>query len=276
MAPKPPAGPSIQEQIDAALAKIGTGGGKTGFIGLPGSSTANETGAYMDPSGPPPAAGLKYAPLYHDGAQNAPLMSNWDKVKISRLQARLVQAGLLDTDYRDGWWDKASSDAFTQVLSDANNMGQPDYEVALDGRINSLPMEIDPKTGLPRHKVGAGTSKRAPLSLTLSNSDDLASTANEIAQKRIGRTFSDDELKRFVASYHAAEAGAQRSQYADQGAGGTTEANASPDTAANTFAEQLDPVAAQARNMLPMVQGINDLLNGKGQVETTKPLQGSF
>jgi hypothetical protein len=281
--PKPPSAADLNVQIgeiiDRALGARGVGD-KTGFLGLPSGSTANETGAYMDV--PTPAApGQKAPPIYRDGAQNMPLLSGWDPLKIGALQTQLVQAGVLDDDYLDGWWDPVSAKAFETILAEANDVGTPDYNVIINARINSQPMEIDPKTGIARRRTGTGTknSQRAPLSLTLSNKDDLTATAQEVAQKRIGRTFTPDEINRFVSSYHAAEGANQRSQYGDQtpgGAGGATMVNASAETAANTFAEQVDPVASQARNMLPMVKSISDLLNGSEDVNTVQPLQGGF
>ena len=273
---KTPEGPSVQDQINAALDQA-LGAGATAskdFLGMPSNSAINEPGSYRDPTQELPE-GVKHPPIYQPGAEYMPQLDNWDKVAISKLQARMVQAGLLDDDYRDGWWDDTSAAAFTHVLSDSNHIGNPDYNFALDSRINSLPLEIDPKTGLPRRKTGTGTSKRAPLSLTLSNSDNLAETANEVAQKRLGRTFTNDEMKRFVNSYHATESGAQTSEYNAQGGGGTTEAPPTPDVAANTYAEQVDPVASQARNILPMVKSINDMLNGN-DFQTTQPMQGKI
>jgi len=277
-APKPP-----PEDIDAAIERIlaanQTTSKKTGFIGLPSSATANDTGEYMDEP-MPTAPGQKGPAIYRDGAQNMPIMSNWDKAKVSALQKRLVQSGALDDDYLDGYWDPVSAKAFEQILAESNNMGTPDFNLAIDARINSQPMEIGPD-GKPRRRPAGSSAKnkRPPLSLTLSNSDDLATTAQTVAQKRLGRTFNADELNRFVSSYHAAESGSQRSQYNasdPSGSGGTTEGAPSPETAANTFAEHTDPVASQARNMLPMVQSINNLLNGADDVNTQQPLQGGF
>jgi hypothetical protein len=252
---------------------IATGGSSLNYIGLPAGantptidlqaveSAAQSGGIAKDKAG-------RLAPRYYAGYENAPVQESWPPELVSQLQTKLVQAGLLDTDYKDGWWDTASGNAFSEIIGHANNAGT-DWQTALSSALNSAPMEIDPKTGLAV-KRNPGAAKKSAATLHLLNPNDIAATANDIAVRRIGRGFSPDEMKKFVASYHAAE---RAGQGAATGGGEVVDPMA-VDTAATDYAAKLDPVATQARNMLPLVDSISQLM--KPQVTgVAEPLRSS-
>lgn len=256
----------------AALKVMGTGAsGTLNYIGLPaGANTATLDPKVAEKGN---AAADKVArdetgrplPRYYAGAENTPVFENWPPDLISQMQTKLVQAGLLDTDYSDGWWGPESQTAFSQVLGHANNAGT-DYATALSVALNSAPMEIDPKTGLavkrlPGHKKGSTVS--------LLNPNDIAATANSVAVKRLGRGFSAQEMQKFVDSYHAAErAGAPT-------VGGEVTAPMAVDTAAAQYAQQVDPVGAQARNILPLVDSVNQLMKGSDFTGAAQAMRSS-
>jgi hypothetical protein len=242
-----------------------SGGGGKSFIGLPSQST-NLQGSLADvPQG-------QVAPRYYEGAQYLPVMLNSTPQEIATLQGRLVNAGLLaNTDFRGGVWDAPSQKAFMDVLGLANASGS-DWQTALGQYEQGSPMTWDSKTN-SYVKAGPGTSlTNAKVVTRFTAPDDLAAAAQEVATSRLGRSFTPDELQRFVRAYHGSEAGESAGQAAASGvSGGGFTAAASPAVAADTFAKQTDPTAYNAEQFLPLVQKMNDLLAGPG-LATTKPM----
>lgn len=234
----------------------GTAGGTQDFLGLPANETEISSGRYQVPI----EQGVK-APRYYNGAQLLPLLEDWTPQDTWKLQQQLIGAGVLDDDFRQGVWDPKSQAAFSEILGYANSSGT-DWREAMNKYNAGTAMTIDPKTGQP---VKRTTTKKgqAPLVLKYTNPDDLAEVANNVAQKRLGRTFSQDELNRFVTSYHGTEAGAQTGAYnAGVGAGGGITEAPAPDTAALTYARKIDPVASTAMNIIPLIEGVNQLMRG--------------
>jgi hypothetical protein len=88
---------------------------------------------------------------------------------------------------------------------------------------------------------GGGGGGGSVDTIRLTNPDDLKAVANQVAQQRLGRFLSDDELNRFVSSFQAQETAFQQAYYADQAV--VTEAPAA-DTAASTWIDQTRKVDA--------------------------------
>jgi hypothetical protein len=132
---------------------------------------------------------------------------------------------------------------------------------------SATPMQWDPKTGT--YVAGTrGTGRtRAPVVTRFTSPDDLATTAQEVATAKLGRSFTPEELQRFIGAYHNTESAASQAA-----AGGSYTAPSSPDVAAASFAQQADPDAYNAEQFLPLVQKMNDLLAGP-TLATTKPME---
>lgn len=265
MANTPPPAFDLQAAI-ASLQQMG-GTGTTDFLGMP-SNTADPTAVLtQDQNAQLQWAQGKPAPAYANGAQYLPVLQSWTPQDISAVQTRLINAGLLDQDFRAGVWDAPSQQAFGQVLALANNMGHP-WQDALTTYESSTPMQWDAKTGT-YVKGTAGTARtKAPVVTRFTSPDDLATTAQEVATNKLGRSFTPEELQKFIAAYHGTEQSATAAAAANQ----SFTAPSSPDVAAATFAQQQDPTAYNAEQFLPLVQKMNDLLAGPN-LQTTKPMQ---
>lgn len=226
------------------------------YIGLPGGTQVPE-GGLQDPERVGKAQ-------YYQGYSYMPQILNWSPVEKRRLQNRLVNSGLLQKDYRAGVWDEASAEAFTTILAMANQSGN-DWETELINYAKQQPMEYDAKTGTMRRTTTGGGSmaQRQKLVLRYSNPNDLATLANETAQKRLGRKLSQGELQKFVSSYNSMEADYQKAADAASTGGGTVVEPMQADTAADLAAQQADPVAYATRGILPAVDAINDMLRGR-------------
>lgn len=272
-APAPTAPASTGFDLQAALAQLRTMGGSAGtadFLGMPANAIDASAVVQADVAAQEQWRQGKTAPAYANGAQYLPVLQNWTPQEIAAVQTRLINSGLLDTDFRSGVWDQPSQQAFGQVLALANNMGSP-WQDALRSYESSAPMVWDSKTN-SYVKGTPGTARtRAPVVTRFTSPDDLAVTAQEVATAKLGRTFTPEELQKFIAAYHGTEQTATENSAAASAGGGYT-APASIETAAETFAKQTDPTAYNAEQFLPLVQKMNDLLSGTG-FETTRPLE---
>lgn len=263
--PKPAAPPStgdLKEWFAQEMAKAGQGGGGN-FIGFPAGKTSLV--------GVAPGTVEHAQPLYGEGSQLLPVLSNATPQDIEKLQQRLIDAGLLDTDYRRGVWDPPSQQAFTQVLGLANASGTA-WQDALKNYEDGTPMTWDAKTN-SYVKGTAGTARtRAPLVTRYTNPDDLATAAQEVATSKLGRSFTPEELQRFVNAYHSTEGSSQASAHGAGASGGGYTDAPSVQTAADTFAKQADPTAYNAEQFLPLVEKMNEMLSGPG-FDTTRPME---
>jgi hypothetical protein len=269
MAQTPPAQPKLD--VSQLLAGIPTGSsaGTADFIGLPVNTSDPGAVMALDQAAQGQWAQGKPAAAYANGAQMMPVYQSWHPEDIDNLQRRLVSTGLLDQDYQKGVWDQTSQKAFEPILAMANNMGRP-WQDALAQYETGSPMVWDAKTGtFTPGKPGTGRT-RTPVVTRFTAPDDLAAAAQEIATSKLGRSFSPDELQRFVRAYHGQESAEATGQNAAQ-TGGSYTAASSPAVAADTFAKQVDPTAYNAEQFLPLVQKMNDLLAGP-TLATTKPM----
>jgi hypothetical protein len=156
----------------------------------------------------------------------------------------------------------------------ANQTGN-DWETELVNYSSAQPLEYDPKTGTYRRRaMGAGSfAEKQKISVRYTNPDDLVRVANETAEKRLGRRFNESEIKNFVSSYQATERASQTAGQMAQEAGGAYTEAPTAETAALKAAEQADPVAYATRGALPLVDSINEMLNGLNFGQT-RPMGG--
>jgi hypothetical protein len=273
--PAQPQQPAQPGQLDptSLLNSIPSGGGAgtQDFIGLPVNTASPQQLQAVDEAAQSAWAQGQHAAAYGTGSQMMPIYQSWNHTDIDNLQRRMVAVGLLaNTDYRAGVWDAPSQKAFEEVLGMANNMGSP-WQDAMAQFETGTPMMWDSRTN-SYVRAGPGTSRtNSRVTTQFTNPDDLATTANGVAQAKLGRSFTPDELQRFIRAYHDQEAGASAAQ-ADAAGGGSYTQAPSADVAAATFAQQTDPTAYAAQKFLPYVQKMNDMLN-TNPYNTTKPMQ---
>lgn len=241
--------PDIQAAMQAVLMSGGTGS-KLTPIGQTPTGYAEK-----------PTAGREERSVvrYFKGDERLP--ATLDSRQVTELQIKLIQAGILDTDFRRGVYDPATEKAYESLLSYANASGL-DKDDALAHYQAGQSMEIDPATGKPRARAGTGGVKRAPLTIRYANPQDVASMADEVASRRLGRKFRPEEMQKFISAYQGQEASSQKTEYAVGESGGSYTAAPSVETAAENFAEQTDPDQAFARRLMDYTGHINSLLGG--------------
>lgn len=181
-----------------------------GYIGMrPGQRGPRGTASISTIMGAPESEWGRL-PRYQSGAEYSPLNN---PEGILQLQAQLVSIGLLDEDnVRPGVWDSKSANAYRNVLSFANQQGLTAQEAM---RL----MANNPTLG---ELKGSAGSKRAPLTVQLTNPLDIAATAQATAQKMLGRYLSQEDLKPLIERVQASERGAQQKAYTMGGAEGGT------------------------------------------------------
>lgn len=207
---------------------------------------------------------VEQGPRYFQGDEwrNAPAALE----DVSDLQRALIQVGFLDsTGVVYGSWDDKTATAFAKVLASANQSGAM-WQDALATRLAL----VDQQGGL---KAGRAV---APLTIKLTNPDDLKKVANNVAKNLYGGNLPDDDLNRFVSAYQASEAQAQSSSYAQQynasgtgyGAGGTVTAPADPSVAAEKQIRGEHPLAVAQQGFIdafdPLLKTFTQRMPGGG------------
>lgn len=138
---------------------------------------------------------------------------------VPQIQAQLVNAGLLNAkSVRPGVWDSSSQSAYKTVLGYANQNGITAQEA------------LQILAGNP--KLGS-TSTRAANIIQETNPIDIIATAQDSAQKLLGRQFTEAELQPLVAHYQALESGAQKKAYTMGGKDGKGGTVVTPPTVSN-------------------------------------------
>lgn len=262
--PPQPSQPSTNLLDPTALQNVinSMGGAGTSFIGLPTGATASGQDLEKKVLAQAPGGGAiapgTIAPRYMTGAEYLPVMGNATPDEIYQLQQQMVSAGLLTGSFIKGYWDTASKDAFNGLLANANNAGT-DYTTMLNNMQNAQTMTIDPVTGQPVVKQKGAKA----LTLSVTNPQDIATTAQSVALQNLGRPLSDSELQRFTSIWQSQEKGYQTAAAEDQSTGGTvTKAPTDMTGAAQQFDESIDPTAYRGQQAVGLVQHLNGLLSG--------------
>lgn len=126
------------------------------------------------------------------------------------------------------------------LMESGNNIGR-DWETALT-KLETM-TSLEPKTYAPRYRVTSAT--------------DIRAVADESARRVLGRKFSAEELQRFTESYQQQEIAAQ------QAGAGVSEAAPSVATAAEAFAERVDPSQANAYKFLGFFDQLSNSLRSR-------------
>lgn len=179
--------------------------------------------------GDKPGARYPSTPEYLAGDEDVP--GTWGGEAIAELQLAMEAAGLLDKPYQKGYWDAKSRQAYEQVLRHANLTGQ-DATAAL----------YDIQQRVTQFGKTGNEQTRDPLFITITNPDQVAELASQIAVRTIGRRLSPDEASRYAQTYNDMERQFQRQRYEATGSGlpggpGGEAANPSAAGGASIFAE---------------------------------------
>lgn len=269
--PAPANKPDTGAAITALVQQLQQGGGASAgtqdYLGMPSNMASNESVVMADQAAQQAWAQGKTAPAYANGSQYLPVIQQWSPQDIATVQTRMVNTGLLsNTDYRAGVWDAQSQKAFAEVLGVANNMGRP-WQDALQSYESGNAMVWDSKTN-SYVKATPGTARtNSHVVTSFTNPDDLASAAQEVATNKLGRSFTPQELQKFITAYHGTEKAATTAQSASQDFTNP----ASMQTAATTFAEQTDPNAFAGEKFIAVANHFKDLIAGPS-LATTKPM----
>lgn len=254
MAPESkPKAPSIDPEIAAILQGLQSAGGGSSLTAIGQVPTG-----YAEK--PTAAKEERNVVRYFKGDERLPAVL--PARKVEDIQAKLYHAGMLSDDFIKGVWDPETEKAYESLLSYANATGL-DKDDALMAYQAGVPMEVDPKTGkLITGKKGVKGVSTAKLSIRYSNPNNIAEAANVIARQRIGRSFSAEELSRFVKAYQAEEGAAQTADFNATQGGGSSVAEPSIEVAAKHFADETDPDAAHANRLMDYAGEINNMLAG--------------
>ena len=126
------------------------------------------------------------------------------------------------------------------LMQSGNHIGR-DWETALT-KLETM-TSLEPKTYAPRYRV--------------TSSADIRAVADESARRVLGRKFSAEELQRFTESYQQQEIAAQ------QAGPGVSERAPSVATAAESFAERVDPSQANAYRFLGFFDQLSSSLRSR-------------
>lgn len=153
---------------------------------------------------------------YKKGDQFALLPTNGQD--LATLQQALVQAGYLNQgDVIYGSPDAKTLNAFEQLLATANLSGTS-WQNALGARLAASAQQPPATKQVP------------PLTVNLTNPEDIKAVANNVAKTLNGTYLNDQDLQAIVDSFHQQESAAQTQAYYQQynptaggyGPGGTT------------------------------------------------------
>ena len=196
-------------------------------------------------------------PRYFAGDQKAP--GYWGGEAIRDLQRKLEAAGLLDPgDYQVGVYDRETEAAYTSILAHANlnNMDVNSAISDLQSRINQFGRTTKP----------SGPT-REPLVINITNPDQIAELASQVAVRTIGRRLSPEEANRYAQSYNELERSFQQQRYEMAGSGlpggpgGEVVDPGSPATYTETQIRQNNPEEVSQQNYRGNFNSFLSLLN---------------
>lgn len=240
--------PQVETELSledlAAIIAAGPGGGAVqtrSALGVPDEYVATR------PAGVPYAPGrtVDVAPRYFDGDELIP--AAWSSDRVASFQRALDRAGLYQKGdkYRLGVWDpNVDAVAYGRLLQFANASG------------------LDEQEALSRWgEAGAidETEVREPLTVRLTNPDDLREIFDTAVKTKLGRKVPDGWLDGMIAAYQAQEANAQQLAYNDAA---TVVDPPSPAAFAMAEAERRDPTGVDANDWLGRANEFFDLLSG--------------
>jgi len=160
-----------------------------------------------------PGSAMTKQPLYSSGDEWK-LLGGKSPEEIAQVQAALVRIGVLkEGGFQPGVMDKKTAAGFRDILGEANATGRQWRAVLTERTQMADATGYDPSAG--------SGSERAPLTIELTNPDDIKGKLDQDSPDLIGRGFSDAEKAAFVADYQGQETSAQTQAYNNAESGGT-------------------------------------------------------
>jgi hypothetical protein len=187
---------------------------------------------------------------------------------IVQLQHALDAAGLFKKGERYvlGRWDDTTISAYTRLLRFGNQQGHQDPASALRALGTLSPEERD-ELGLGGVGGGPG-GERAPLVVSVDSPEDLKTIANRVARSVSGTAMTDEQLERFVASYHQAQTAYQAQVYAARETGGAITEVPEPGTVAEAQVRQARPTESFGHDLLNSYQKALELFGVQSRIAT--------
>lgn len=156
----------------------------------------------------------------------------WTPERRARTQQMLVNAGLLDGEFRYGLWDEATADAYRDLLTVASQAGQTATEALLDiqrarkwARENGVDWRETVGLG-DRSGEGAGRRVFPVPRYDPPDPAAVAQVVGEMFRSRLGRRPTGEELQHWASTFmtlsreqHDAEVAMERADFDQAGAG---------------------------------------------------------
>lgn len=233
----------------------------TPFLGVPKSYVAQRPGPVRPNSARVFGANVRLPgqtqtmvnvpPRYYKGDEFSP--SSLAAEDRARLQLAMRQSGLYTKNERFqlGVWDATTRGAYKRLLEYANGAGL-DWQAALR------------EFGAAQAENGdtTGGSNRAPLSVKVSNPQDLRRAFDAGALAALGHSLDPGEIDKWVAAYQQAERTEQTQEYNAAESGGTVTAAPTMESFVEDRAKVADPEGAFRQNAIGVFGELGQILGG--------------
>lgn len=137
-------------------------------------------------------------PRYNQGDEWRP--ASISPANMVEIQRALATAGLLDPDFRPGFWDRKSADAYSQVLEYANAAGITDQQA----------LQQLAETAVDRQYVNE------PLQVHTTSREDLRRLFRTVSADKLGVAYNAAQIEELVDAYQFQEIQVQRENYANE------------------------------------------------------------
>lgn len=172
----------------------------------------------------------------------------------AQVQQQLYDVGLYDSPYytgkqtvRKGQYDIDTIQALTRATALAEGAGSLDMVLSQRADLSQL----------------AEKRERQPLTVHLTNPEDIKALGNQVAVQVVGRKLTDAELNKLVATRHTQERSAQQTAYAQADAsGGTVTDPATSQGALESEIRSMAPVEAGAHDIATQFSNFLSILGG--------------
>lgn len=180
----------------------------------------------------------------------------WDTDRLRKFQEKAFSAGFYGNAERDevrfGDHDEDTFRIWTAVVDRAVGF-------------NAAGQKVDPWSALERAVETAPPrqSTSRPLTVELTNPEDIKAVMREAARDAIGKgTIDEGRLEEIISRWHAQQRQTQTAAYGAAGTGGTVIAPESLSTFAEREAMNIDPAAASAHKVLEKFEVLSRMMSG--------------
>lgn len=240
----------MSAELDAALTQLGINPKDlAAAAGSSGSFSWTPPNAAMAPTGGVTEAtlsrlgfaGVKAAGTFTDDSA-VKQYADMSPEQRRTVQQQLYDVGLYDSPYytgkqsvRWGQYDLDTKQALDRATAMAKGSGNLDMVLSQKADLSDL---------------AAKARERQPLTVHLTNPEDIKALGNQVAVQVVGRKLTTEELNKLVATRQSQERSAQQTAYAQAGASGGTVTD--PATSQGAFESEI-------RSMAPVEAGAHDI-----------------